>query len=471
MKKTPSPIPWTTAEILEATRGEILFGDIKHSFSGISIDSRTISADDLFIAIKGNVHDGHDFTSEVIDQGVRGLLINKDRTADLPVGQWQKKGIVCVAADDTIKALGDLASFRRKRLQVSVVAITGSNGKTTTREMTAAVVSRRFSTLSASRNFNNEIGVPLTLLKLNASHQWAVLELGMNRPGEIGKLAEICQPDIGVITNIGHAHLEGFDSIEGVMEAKGELLEKIKTTGTAVLNADDPRILWLASKTSKNSLFFGLSKRATIKASDVKEKGRGILFTLTLPAEALPIYLRTPCYFMVSNALAAAAVGYLLGFKADEIKTGLEYFKPIQGRMNILKTSSGINIIDDTYNANPDSMEAAIKTLKSLKRNNRGVLVAGDMLELGKYAETLHRKIGSLAARAGIARLYVTGRFAELVASGARDENMNSKDVFTGTREEILAELTGWLGPDDWVLVKGSRATGMEKIVEGLMDN
>ena len=447
-----------------------MFGDIKCSFSGISIDSRTISADDLFVAIKGNVHDGHNFAGEVIEQGVRGLLINKDKTGDLPVDQWQKKGIVCVAADDTTKALGELASFNRKRLRVSVIAITGSNGKTTTREMTAAVVSRRFSTLSASRNFNNEIGVPLTLLKLNAGHKWAVLELGMNRPGEIGRLAEICLPDIGVIINIGHAHLEGFDSIEGIMYAKGELLEKIKPNGTAVLNADDPRILQLAGKTSKNSLFFGLSKSATIKALEVKEKGPGIFFTLTLPAESVSIYLDTPCNFMVSNALAAAAVGYLLGLNAMEIKAGLEYFKPVKGRMNILKTSSGINIIDDTYNANPDSMEAAIMTLKSLKRNNRGVLVAGDMLELGKHAESMHRKVGSLAARSGIARLYVTGEFAELVAAGAGDEALNSKDVCVGTREEILEDLTGWLGPDDWVLVKGSRAMGMERIVEGLMD-
>ena len=461
-------MPWTTAEILAATRGNILFGDIERSFAGISIDSRTVSAGDLFVAIKGNLHDGHNFAGEALEQGVKGLLINKDKTGALPVDQWRKKGIVCVVTDDSTKALGGLASFNRKRLPVSVIAITGSNGKTTTREMTAAVVSRRFSTLSASKNFNNEIGLPLTLLNLNASHKWAVLELGMNRPGEIGRLAEICLPDVGVITNIGHAHLGEFDSIEGIMHAKGELLGKIKPNGTAVLNADDPRIVQLAGKTSKNSLFFGLSKSATVRAVEVKKKGRRIFFSLTLPAESVSIYLDSPCHFMVSNALAAAAVGYLLGLNAKEIKTGLEYFKPVQGRMNILKTSRGINIIDDTYNANPDSMAAAIITLKSLKRNKRGVVVAGDMLELGKHAESMHKKIGSLAARSGMARLYVTGGFAKVVAAGARDENMNSRDVVVGTKKEILEDLTEWLGPDDWVLVKGSRAMGMETIVEGI---
>ena len=253
-------IPWTTAEILEATGGDFLSGDIKYSFSSISINSRRISADDLFVAIQGNVHDGHSFCADVIKQGVLGLLIQKDKTGDLPITELERKGIVCVAVNNTTKALGDLAAYNRKRSNVSVIAITGSNGKTTTKDMTAAVVARRFNTLSTSGSFNNEIGLPLTLLKLDYRHQWSVLELGMNSPGEIARLSEICLPDVGVIINIGPAHLEGFESIDGVMHAKGELLEKIKHGGTAVLNADDPKILQLAGKTSKNVLFFGLSK-------------------------------------------------------------------------------------------------------------------------------------------------------------------------------------------------------------------
>ena len=464
----PNPMPWTAAEILEATKGDLLCGDIKHIFSGISIDSRKISTDDLFIAIKGNVYDGHSFASDVIGQGVHGLIISKNKTGDLPGTKWQKNGIVCVAVDNTTKALGDLASFNRKRSNVSVVAITGSNGKTTTRGMTSAVVARRFCTLSTSGNFNNEIGLPLTLLRLGYRHEWAVLELGMNRPGEIGRLAEICLPDIGVITNIGPAHLEGLGSIEGVMHAKSELLEKIKPNGTAVLNADDPKVLQIAHKTGKNVLLFGLSKDAMISAVDIKKKGVGISFTLILPEQSISVELGIPGNFMVSNALAAASVGYLLGLSPAEIKDGLENFKAAKGRMNILKTSRGIHIIDDTYNANPDSMEAAIKTLMSLKGDKRGVFVAGDMFELGKHAEYMHKKLGMLSARSGIAKLYVTGKFAERVASGALDEGMGSRDIFTGSKEEIVKDLKEMLRPGDWILVKGSRTTCMEKVVEGL---
>jgi len=460
-------IPWTTAEILEATRGDLLCGDIKHTFEGVSIDSRTISANELFVAIKGKVYDGHRFVSNVISSGVRGLIISKDKVCDFAGTDWQDKGIVCVAVSDTTKALGDLASFNRRRTDVSVIAITGSNGKTTTREMTASVVSTRYKTLSTKGNFNNEIGLPLTLLDLKNSHQWAVLELGMNRPGEIYRLGEICIPDIGVITNIGFAHLEGLSSIKGVMNAKGELLKRIKPDGTAVLNADDSRVLYLSTKTSRKVLYFGLSEDASIRALDVNETTTGISFTLVLPEERITIKLRAFGRFMVSNALAAASVGYIIGLSLEEIKAGLEYFQPVKGRINIFDVR-GVHIIDDTYNANPDSMEAAIRILSSLKGSSRGILVAGDMLELGEHAESMHKKIGALSARSKIARLYVTGEFAEAVANGAGKEDKNSMDIFIGAREEILEDLKKSLLPGDWVLVKGSRAMGMEKIVEGL---
>ena len=273
-----------------------------------------------------------------------------------------------MAVKNTTKALGDLACFHRKRANASVVAITGSNGKTTTREMTATVARQRFATLSSQGNFNNEIGLPLTLLKLNHGHKWAVVELGMNAPGEIARLGEICMPDIGVITNIGPAHLEGVGSIEGVMRAKGEILDKIKAGGTAVLNSDDHRVMHLAGKTSSDVIFYGISGETTIRAEAIVEKDLCTSFRLALPEETIGIDLKIPGIFMVSNALAAAAVGYKLGLSAKEIKAGLEDFKPIGQRMNILHTSAGINLIDDTYNANLASMEAALKTLITLKK-------------------------------------------------------------------------------------------------------
>jgi UDP-N-acetylmuramoyl-tripeptide--D-alanyl-D-alanine ligase len=461
-------ILWTTADILEATGGEFICGDLNYGFSGISIDSRSILADELYVAIKGEIHDGHSFAEDVIRQGISGLVIHKEKLKDLPIHEWEKNTTICLAVNNTTKALGDLASFHRKRANVPVVAITGSNGKTTTREMTAAVVGQRFPTLASRENFNNEIGLPLTLLKLDHGHKCAVVELGMNAPGEIARLAEICMPDIGVITNIGPAHLEGVGSIEGVMHAKGELLDKIKAGGTAVLNADDHRVLHLAEKASANVIFFGLSDEATSRAEAILETDRGISFTLVLPEETITIGLKIPGIFMVSNALAAAAVGYKLGLSAKDIKTGLEDFKPAGGRMNILHTDRGINLIDDTYNANPGSMEAALKTLSTLKKNNRGIFIAGDMFELGKHAKSMHETVGAMAASSNISKLYATGEFAISVADGAILGGMKSKNIFIGNKKEILNDLPGYLKTGDWVLVKGSRAMGMEEIVEKL---
>ena len=462
-------IPWRVAEIIEATGGRLFCGDLATTFTGVSIDSRSISADDLFIAIKGDVHDGHRFIESVIEQGVNGCLVDQRKIDMFSKLEFSDTDVVCITVDDTTKALGDMAAFNRRRTPVSVIAITGSNGKTSTRKMVSDVLSCRFCTLSTHGNLNNDIGLPLTLLNLTRDHQWAVVELGMNRPGEIERLAEICLPDVGLITNIGPAHLEGLGSMKAVMEAKGELLGKIKAGGMAILNADDPWLLKLAEVTPINVLFFGMSKDSAIRAESVEEKGEGLFFHLVLPGETISVHLNTPAMFMISNALAAAAAGYLLGLTAVEIKNGIEAFKPVQGRMNIHKTGKGIHIIDDTYNANPGSMQAAIITLESLKGKNKGFLITGDMLELGEHSAPMHREIGSIAARAKVAGLYVTGKFAEDVAKGALAEHMNPNDIFKGTREEIIEAVTDRLDAGDWVLVKGSRGMAMEKVVKGLL--
>jgi UDP-N-acetylmuramoyl-tripeptide--D-alanyl-D-alanine ligase len=286
-------------------------------------------------------------------------------------------------------------------------------------------------------------------------------------------LAQICSADIGVITNIGPAHLEGLGSLDGVMREKGQLIAHLKANGIAVLNADDRRVAKIAAetgRTKKDVLFFGLSEIAGIRASAVNEKASGISFSLDLPQESLTVNLKAAGQFMVTNALAAAAVGHLLELAPAEIKAGLETFEPVWGRMNILQTGSGIHVIDDTYNANPDSMKAAITTLKSLRANNRSVLVAGDMLELGAQAESLHRQVGAWAATANISKLWVTGEYADAVASGARDAGMQSENIITGSQETILANLKESLKPGDWVLVKGSRGARMDTIVKGIKE-
>ncbi len=464
------PIPWTTHEIIQATGGELLCGDRHRSFAKVFIDSRNIPAEGLFVAIVGEIHDGHSFLNDVVAKGGQGLVVNRTQIEQLPVADWQNIELVCIAVDDTTRALGALAAFNRRRAAASVIGITGSNGKTTTRQMTATVVERQFNTLATAGNFNNEIGLPLTLLGLEPGHQWAVVELGTNNHGEIARLAAICTPNIGVITNIGPAHLEGLGSIDGVAREKGSLLKGLAKGGQAVLNADDPRVFQLAGQTQNEVILYGFSDQASVRAAEVKDDDHGISFLLKLAGEDIPIRLNTSGRFMVINALAAAAVGNLVGLSSGTIKAGLESFTPVSGRMNVLQTANGINIIDDTYNANPDSMKAALSTLDSMRTGSRAVFVAGDMLELGSQASELHKNLGILAAQSGISRLYARGDYAESVASGALDEGLKASDIFTGTRREITADLIKWLQPGDWVLVKGSRGMAMEKVVQGIKD-
>jgi UDP-N-acetylmuramoyl-tripeptide--D-alanyl-D-alanine ligase len=456
-------------DILAATGGGLACGSREALFTGIGIDSRQLPDGSLFVAIKGDRHDGHGFVEAVISTGCRGVLVDRDRLGPLPLEKWGRQGVACISVPDTTVALGNLATYHLERSGASVVAVTGSNGKTSTREMTAAVVGRRFSTLSSAKNFNNEIGVPLTLLRLMAGHEWVVAELGMNHPGEIRRLGRICRPRVGVITNIGPAHLEGLGSMDAIMAAKGELLETLPPEGTAVLNLDDPRCRELAGKASVTVLGFGMGPSAGIRAEGVHEEGRCSRFTLHLPDGAVPVTLAVPGRFMVSNALAAAAVGYCLGVPAAEIKAGLEAFQPVAGRSMIVDTAAGIHVIDDTYNANPGSMRAAITLLADLGRGRRCFLALGDMRELGDLSAALHREIGAAAARSGLFRLGVTGAFAGEVAEGALSGGMGADRILVGSREELAWDFKQHLAPGDWVLAKGSRAMGMEKLVEDLV--
>lgn len=461
--------PWTVSEILAATGGMLLGGPAENRFVGIGIDSRSLQPADFFIAIKGETHDGHSFAPAVVAAGGRGLLLAAEAAPSLPWPKWAAGGVTCIAVADTTRALGDLGAFHRRRLNIPVVAITGSNGKTTTRGMTAAVVSRRFNTLATIGNFNNEIGLPLTLLRLTAAHQWAVVEMGMNHPGEIQRLASLCSPRIGVITNVAPAHLEGLGSLEAVKRAKGELLAELTADGTAILNADDPKLMELAAETRRRVVRFATTAAADVQARNLKPAALGTTFDLILPGRRTRVALGVPGTFMVANALAAAAVGWTLGIDIADIRVGLEAFRPVKGRMTHREIAGGVNLIDDTYNANPGSMAAAIQTLADLGRSSRRVLVIGDMLELGEQSAALHAAAGELAACSGVDALFVAGQFSAAVARGARQGGLHGDKIFEGSREEILATLKERLRPGDWVLVKGSRGMGMETIVQGLV--
>ncbi len=465
-----SAAPWKKAEVVAACGGEVLSPGEAGVFSAIGIDSRRIAPADLFVAIVGEVHDAHRFIDDVLAKGVRGLVIQADRAGGLPVAEWRREGIFCLAVADTTRALGDLARHRRRGLAVSVAAVTGSNGKTTTRAMTAAVLSRRFSVLETSGNFNNQIGLPLTLFGLETRHRWAVLELGTNHPGEIRQLARICLPDVGAVTNIAPAHLEGLGSIEGVRLAKRELLEELNPGGTAVLNRDDANVARMADEVDRRVVFYGRHPSADVRADDVRATGKGVAFRLHIDGRTERVQLRTPARFMVVNALAAAAVGTVAGLSIEEIAGGLEDFVPVAGRLNILELDDDIVVIDDTYNANPGSMKAALETLMELSGRRRAVFVAGDMKELGPGERALHAEVGALAARCGVDRIVVCGQFAEDLAAGARSAGLAPAAVTVAEREEIIAQIPQWLQPGDRVLIKGSRAMAMEAVVERLKE-
>ncbi len=463
-------ISWPLSDVLEATGGELLTGKQSIGFTGINTDSRQILAEQCFVCLRGDTHDGHQFIPAVIEMGVRGVVVEQAALDQTLLTRLDDTGIACIAVKDTLVALGDLAAFLRQRSGLSVMALTGSNGKTTTRTMITHVVSRQFKVLSPFGNFNNLVGVPLTLLRIEPDHEWAILELGMNRPGEIRRLGKICSADIGLITNIGPAHLEGLGSLEGIMEAKGELIEAISADGTLIFNADDPLVMRLAPRAHCQTVLFGQATQADVRASSLKPDPQGVSFRLHVPAGECQIHLPIPGLFNVSNALAAAAVGICLKIPLDDIQAALQSFTPVHGRLNVLELPGEIHLIDDTYNANPASVKAAISTLKDISGKSRSIAVLGDMLELGQASAALHRDVGCKAGQCGLDKLFITGQFAEDVAQGAQKCGMSPENIFCDAKEKIFEQLVKIVVPSDWILIKGSRGMHMETFVQALKE-
>ncbi len=460
---------WSLQEIIEATEGFCSEVSEQECFSSIGTDSRSIEPGGVFVALIGERHDGHRFAESAVERGARALVLQKGSVRPEALDGWRKRGIRCILVSDTLKALGDLAAFHRRRLKaLRVAAITGSNGKTSTKNLTAAVLlQQQVPVVSTQGNFNNLIGVPLTLFRIDADHRWAVIEMGMNRFGEIDRLGQIASPDIGVITNVAPAHLEGLGTIEGVAQAKAELIPHVRRT--MVLNADDPLVRSMKERVVGESLFFGEDRRADVRAEDIETDPAGSRFRLMLPGcDGVPVRLQLSGKAMVANALAAAAVGYAASLSAEAIATGLESVLPTAGRMCCIDTSTGIRLIDDTYNANPGSMRAALGSLAPFSSRHRIFLVLGDMLELGTASADLHRQLGQLAAAGGFHRLLTCGRFAEETANGAMDAGMDPSCIRVGDKPELEEDLKERLQAGDWVFIKGSRGMGMESIVNAL---
>jgi UDP-N-acetylmuramoyl-tripeptide--D-alanyl-D-alanine ligase len=451
--------------ILEATKGVLMQGDARTSFAGVSTDSRSLKAGELFFALRGEHFDGHRFLAEAMERGGTGAVV--DQEIDAPADQ----GIAVMRVADTLQALGDLAHHWRKRHPIPLVAVVGSNGKTTTKEMAAAILGKKYKVMKNAGNLNNLIGLPLSLLQMNSTDGAAILEMGMNRFGEILRLTEIAAPDLGILTNIAPAHLEGLGSIEGIMEAKGELLQGMGARGRLIFNADDPRVVQLSKGFPGEQTSFGIDNRADWIATDIRtRKDGGVSFQLQGPSGQTPVSLQLLGRHQVYNALAAAAAAFHLGAGIDDIKEGLESFAPPAMRMELVTLGKGIKVINDAYNANPQSMDAALLALQE-QAGGRKIAVLSDMWELGAYAEKAHRELGRSVKEYGVDFLMLLGQFAPLVAEGAEQAGMDPQKIRIGKDHHAVGlHLSGIVKKGDWVLIKGSRIMKMEEIIKELKD-
>jgi len=435
---------------------------------GISIDSRKIEYQNLFIAIKGEMFDGHDFIKEALDKGAFCVILDINKFSEKEKFFFSSaKGKRAVLVEDTRTALQKIAKWHRDKFKLKVVGVTGTNGKTTTKEMIAEVLSKKYRVLRSEKSFNNQIGVPLTLLKLTSETQVLVLELGMSQPGEIGILTNMVQPDFGLITNIGPAHLEFMGSLEKIAEAKFELLKNMKEKGAIILNADDPWLFDKALKEKREVYTFGLEKKADFIADKISQNRNG--FFSFLVNRSFPINLKLLGKHNVYNALAAFSVGSILGVEKKEIKEALENYSPFELRMELSKIN-GIKILNDSYNANPSSMERALETLKGMKTDGRKIAVLGDMLELGEKSFEFHKKVGEKVKEYGLDYLFTFGDLSLGYAEGATWKGFKRENIFSfQDKKALLENILKFLRTGDLILFKGSRKMRLEEIVEGLI--
>ncbi|RJQ43199.1 MAG: UDP-N-acetylmuramoyl-tripeptide--D-alanyl-D-alanine ligase [Nitrospiraceae bacterium] len=448
----------TVDDIIMATGGEVLTKG-PETFMGVSIDSRTIGDGEIFFAIKGERFDGHTFLNDALARG-SGAVVGL-RPESLPQG----KAVILVK--DTLKALQDLAYFKRMKLDIPVVAVTGSNGKTTTKEMAYAILSKRFRSLKNEGNLNNHIGLPLSLIRLDHDHEAVVLEMGMNALGEIRRLCDIAVPTHGIITNIGAAHLGRLGSYSAVRDAKLEILHGLNI---AIVNADDRFLIEgidEAETFNGDVITFSINNESQVRARGIESSDKGSSFVLELmEMGTIPVQLPVQGIFNVYNALAAAAAGYSLGVSPEEIKAALESFSPCSMRFTINKVD-GITMIDDSYNANPSSMEASVKELIRMGSGGRSVAVLGDMRELDEFAEQAHRDLGKMIAEYGVNIFIAVGEMMSLAAeacistksTGSKTEVYSFRDS-----EEANRNIMDILKQGDIVLIKGSRSTHMDKV-------
>jgi UDP-N-acetylmuramoyl-tripeptide--D-alanyl-D-alanine ligase len=448
--------------VAETCAGEQFCGPPDVVVTRVCSDSRQAQAGDLFFALKGDRFDGHDFIADVTARGVSAVVVERGRTPAV------RPGAAVIAVDNPREALGRLAAGYRADFRLPVIAVGGSNGKTTTKELLAAVLRQKFNTLWSEASFNNDIGVPLTLLRLGSEHQVAVLEAGTNHPGELAPLVRMINPKLGIITSIGREHLEFFGDVDGVVREEGALAELLPADGTLFLNGDGDWAESLAQRTRAAVVRVGFEPGNDWRASDVAVTVSGTSFRVQSPRPEFnrEYRLRLLGRHQVVNALFALAVGAELGSTPREAQAGLAECKPAKMRMEPLDWN-GVCVLNDAYNANADSMVAALQTLRDIPSAGRRIAVLGDMGELGAHSESAHEEVGLYAAQVGLDQLFTVGEIAGIIARAARQAGLNAVREYT----DIAAAAKGvrsYLKPGDIMLLKASRSARLERIIEAL---
>ena len=453
--------PLTMDEVLAATRGKILNPRPSASVRGVSTDSRTVKPGEMFFALVGPHHDGHDFIVDALRRGAIGAVLSR---IDLATDDATEAGIL-IAVDDTTAALGRLAAYHRRQLAAQVVAVTGSNGKTTTKDMIHAVLSTTRKGRCSPQSFNNQVGVPLTLLLAEGPDEYLVVEIGSNAPGEVHALSEIARPDVAVITGVSPTHLAGLSSIEGVAEEKASLLRSLRRGGLAALNVDHPALLRHLPDNQDHwrQVGFGFAEGADLRATDVRTDADGVSFRVNGKFE---IHLNMLGRHNAINALAAVAVGRRFGLEHEQIAAALAAVRPPPMRLQ-LERMGPITVINDAYNANPESMSNALDVLLALPTTGRKVAVLGDMRELGQQSLALHVELGRRVGRSGVQLLVVVGECAEEVSGAAAREAGDRLEIRRFAHvADAMDHIAGLLAPADLVLLKASRALQLERLTE-----
>ena len=461
---------WTIAQVagvLVARAGAGL--DPMARLAGVSIDSRTIRAGELFVAIHGPSHDGHDHLAGAFERGALAAVVAAAKVGQLPDAIREK----CIVVEDTFVALKQFARAVRETWGGKIAGVTGSVGKTTTKEILAALLGARFRVLKSEGNFNNEYGLPLTLFKLDESHEAAVLEMGMSRRGELARLAEIARPDVGVVTRVSPAHLEFFSSVDEIALAKRELIEGLNgKDSTAVLNSDDARVAGFAAFAPGRVLTYGIEQRAMYTAENIEDRGAlGTTFDYASPQGRTRVDLALPGRHVIANALASLAAASVWGIGIDEAREVLPKLRPPAMRGELLRFSNGAALINDSYNSSPAALQAMTTLLAATPGFRRRILAAGEMRELGATSEQLHREAGAYAARTGAIDwvIGVNGNAAQLIEGAAGAGIPRERLKFFASSQDAAQFLQTQLQPGDLLLVKGSRGVKMENIVEALL--